>query len=71
MQTTVISRHLKAASNQRMTKKLQSIVECIHSSVLLNHAKAANDSMYEAFTATLIKTEVFFHVMPCWSVPSY
>jgi len=53
-----------------MTEKLQSIVESIHSCVLLNYAKA-NDLIYEAFTAMLIKTEVLCHVMPCWSVPSY
>jgi len=70
MQTTIISRHNSKHSSQRMTEKLQSIVESIHSCVLLKYAKA-NDSMYEAFTAMLIKTEVFCHVMCCWSVPSY
>jgi len=70
MQTNVISRHNSKHSSQRMSEKLQSIVEGIHSCVLLNYAKA-NNSMYEAFTAMLIKTEVFCHVIPCWSVPIY
>lgn len=70
MQTTVISRHNSKHSSQRTNEKLQSIMESIHSCVLLNYAKA-NDSMYETVTAMLIKSEVFCHAMPCWSVPSY